>query len=301
MPNVFAAPHPFPERCAAEWGQDVDYGVFMGFGVGPVKQRVVQRMRWIAPGSFVMGSPENEIGRDDDEAQHRVELTQGYWLADTPVTQALWEAVMETNPSHFKDPKCPVEFVTWDDCQRFITRLNELVPGLDARLPTEAEWEYACRAGTTTATWVGDLQKGQEIRARLLDPVAWYYGNADGKTHPVAQKQANPWGLYDMLGNVYEWCADWHAPYDATTLYDPHGPAMGVRRVIRGGSWLGDARGVRAALRFALVPGFRDDSLGFRLARGPAPSQGSGATNTRGAPRRAESPRQGGAGRGTTP
>lgn len=259
-------PPDFPEPFAVEWGQD-EYGIFQSFAVGSV----VQRMRWIEPGSFIMGSPENEVGRYDDEVQHRVELTQGYWLADTPVTQALWEAVMGTNPSRCKDPQCPVETVSWDECQQFIARLNAEVGGLNARLPTEAQWEYACRAGTTTATWVGDLTDGQKKIAPSLDSVAWYYGNAKGSTHCVGQKQANPWGLYDILGNVWEWCADWLAPDDAVIVQDPRGAAGGAYRSVRGGGWDSGARRVRAAYHYARTPGSRRGDLGFRLAHGPAP------------------------------
>ena len=296
MPAPQVVPPDFPPPFAAEWGQD-EHGLFIAFAV----DRVVQRMRWIEPGSFMMGSPLNEVGRYDDEVQHRVELTEGIWLGDTPVTQALWQAVVGTNPSRFKGSDNPVESVSWFDCEQFVQRLNERVDGLDARLPTEAEWEYACRAGTTTATWIGDLHKGEDVRAPLLDSIAWYSGNAGGSTHPVAQKAANPWGLYDMLGNVYEWCADWKAAYPSNTVRDPVGPAQRADRVLRGGSWFSSARYVRASYREADSPDYRDALIGLRLARGPAPSQGSGATSKRGADRRAESPRQGGAGRGTTP
>lgn len=270
-------PAVFPERFAVEWGQD-EYGPFMAFAV----KGIVQRMRWILQGSFLMGSPVGETGRADEENQHLVKLTRGYWLADTPVTQALWEATTGTNPSHFKGANNPVESVSWDDCQEFIQRLNERVEGLHARLPTEAEWEYACRGGKKdTATWVGDLESGQEIKAPQLDPIAWYGANANGRTHPVAQKLANPWGLYDMLGNVYEWCADRLGSYDVTALQDPHGPEIGAARVMRGGSWFSDAMYVRAAHRGAYPSGRHLGTLGFRLARGPAPSQGSGGASRR--------------------
>lgn len=266
MPVRPVQPPQFPDRFAVEWGRD-EYGLFQSLAVGDA----VQRLRWIPPGSFLMGSPEDEVGRFDNEVQHRVELSQGYWLADTPVTQAVWEAAMGTNPSRFKGSSNPVEMVSWDDCQEFITRLNERIEGLGARLPTEAEWEYACRAGTTTATWVGDLQAVQQIEAPLLDVIAWYHGNAGSTTHPVAQKQANPWGLYDMLGNVYEWCADRYGPYDATMLLDPCGPDGGADRVLRGGSWDCLAGRIRAARRLALLPVDRFGRLGLRIARSATP------------------------------
>jgi len=255
----------FPEPFAVEWGQD-RYGLFIAFAV----ERVVQRMRWIRAGSFLMGSPETEAGRYNDEEQHRVELTRGYWLADTPVTQALWEAVMGTNPSRFQAPDKPVENVSWDDCQTFIMRLNERVEGLGARLPTEAEWEYACRAGTITATWVGDLDIRDE-KAPQLENVAWYRANSKGSTHAVAQKAANPWGLYEMLGNVYEWSADGYGAYEVRVHCNPVGATDIFSRVLRGGAWLSDARHVRATYRSAYDPSRRLDFVGFRLARNAAP------------------------------
>ena len=250
-----------PERWAVEWGED-QHGMFMGFGVG----EVVQRLRYIPPGRFLMGSPEGELGRWEDEGpQHVVELSEGYWLADTPCTQALWEAVMGQNPSEFVDPKNPVETVSWDDCQEFVRRLNEQVPGLHARLPSEAEWEYACRGGTSGATWVDELDG--ERTATVLDPIAWYDGNSEDRTHPVGSKAANPFGLYDMLGNVWEWCEDRGGLYGAAAVMDPRGPSEGSSRVFRGGSWGSDARRVRAAYRGSAPPGDQLDNLGFRLAR----------------------------------
>ncbi len=220
---------------------------------------VAFRLRWIPPGRFLMGSPDDEAGRWDDEGpQHELTLTRGFWLAETPCTQALWEAVMAENPSRFQSPDRPVEQVSWNDCQSYLETLNSRFPGLELRLPTEAEWEYACRAGTETSIYAGDL-----------DRIAWYYDNSGEETHPVAQKEPNTWGLYDTLGNVLEWCSDfWRASYEAEAVEDPQGPSKGSGRVFRGGSWIGDARHVRAAYRFANVPGGRDDYLGFRLARG---------------------------------
>ncbi len=242
-----------PPNWASAWGVD-DFGVFACVRVG----EVVQRMRWIGPGWFMMGSPASEEGRDSDEGpQHRVELTQGFWLADTPCTQAMWQAVMgsNNNPSRFTGSgKLPVEHVTWTDVQGFLAALDGRVPGFAADLPTEAQWEYACRAGTTAA------------RYGNLDEIAWYSANSGKKTHEVSLKKPNPWGLHDMLGNVWEWCADDMRSYKALTATDPfeHGP----RRVIRGGSWLYVAQDVRAAYRDADDPGYRLDDRGFRLARG---------------------------------
>ncbi len=254
------ARHPLATGCppawATVWGQD-RRGVFAGFIVGGVEYR----MRWIADGSFLMGSPWDDAGRIDSECpQHQVTITRPFWLGETPVTQALWEAAMGNNPSQFKGPARPVETVSWEDCQRLCRRLEDLIPGLGARLPSEAEWEYASRAGTTTATYAGD--------GVALDVIAWWSGNSGGETHPVRQKQPNAWGLHDMLGNTWEWCSDSVRAYSSKPAVDPMGPVQGDLRAIRGGCWHNDARGVRAACRLANPPGGCDHDLGFRLARG---------------------------------
>jgi formylglycine-generating enzyme required for sulfatase activity len=217
----------------------------------------VVKLRWCPPGRFLMGSPAGEEGRFGLEGpQHEVELTRGFWLGETPVTQAQWEAVMGTNPSHFRGANRPVEQVSWDDCQGFLARANGLVPGLNVRLATEAEWEHACRAGSTGA------------RYGALDEVAWYYVNAGDQTQPVKGKAANAWGLYDTLGNVWEWCADLIEAYATGRVVDPTGPSTGSLRVYRGGSWSNVAQSARAACRSGFVPSYRGDCLGFRLARG---------------------------------
>ncbi len=273
---------------ARGWGQD-RYGVFVEIRVG----EVVQRMRWIPPGTFRMGSPESEAGRSEREGpRHEVELTSGFWLADTPCTQELWEDVMGENPSRFESPQRPVEKVSWGACQKLFEALESRQPGLDLRLPTEAEWEHACRAGTEPATWLGDLEILGANNAPLLDEIAWYGGNSGvgfdldagedssgwpekqyphelAGTHEVKGKAPNPWGLYDMLGNVWEWCSDyWARSYTGGSRTDPKGPAKGAERVIRGGSWHARARLVRAAYRDWYLPGGRYSHLGFRLSRG---------------------------------
>lgn len=287
-----------PPAWASAWGED-RYGVFATFTVdGTIGQgeavRVEQRMRWIPPGTFWMGSPESEPGRFDDELQHRVTLTRGFWLADTPCTQALWGVVTGETPSDFRDPLRPVEQVSWEDVAAFLPRLAERAPELDPRLPTEAEWERACRAegpNAERATWVGDLEIVGSNHARGLGAIAWYGGNCGagfdlaegvdtsewpekeveherGGTRRVATRPPNPFGLYDMLGNVYEWCGDWYGRYPSEPVADPPGAVEGVDRVLRGGSWNAVARYVRAAYRLHHVPGYRFDYLGFRLARG---------------------------------
>jgi formylglycine-generating enzyme required for sulfatase activity len=273
----------------------------------------------IQPGSFMMGSPESEAGRFDNEDQHQVVLTRAFFLQTTPVTQSQFEQVMGFNPSYFKNAglRAPVEQVSWYEAIAFCNELSRqqgLSPayvlhdikgqpvdkdyscrvewkGLDHggyRLPTEAEWEYACRAGTKTATYNGDLTVLGENNAPELDQIAWYSGNSgvdyEGSvdssgwpqkqyphtragTHPVGLKKANKWGGYDMLGNVYEWVWDGYGAFGSGTAEDPTGPEQGSLRVFRGGSWNRSARRCRAANRDNVGPGYRSDFLGFRLAR----------------------------------
>ena len=217
-----------------------------------------------------MGSPDNEAGRREQEGpQHEVTLTTGFWMAETPCTQALYEAVTGENPSYYQGGDRPVDNVTWNDACTFLSKLNERIPGLDVSLPTEAQWEYACRAGSTESTYAGSLTLDEDGgEAPELDAIAWYYRNSSDGTKPVAQKAQNAWGLYDTLGNVDEWCSDWFGAYSNEPQQDPTGPGTGVKRVIRGGSWFGLARSCRAAGRLAARPSFRDGYLGFRFVRG---------------------------------
>ena len=210
---------------------------------------VPMEMVWCPPGTFTMGSPADEEGRGDDETQHKVTLTNGLWLAKMPVTQTQWKSVMGNNPSHHKGDDLPVVKVSWDDCQEFCKNA-----GLS--LPTEAQWEYACRAGSTAA-YAGSGK---------LEEMGWYTGNSDGEPHPVGQKQPNAWGLCDMLGNVWEWCADWFGDYPSGSVTDPKGASSGSYRVKRGGSWFSDAASCRSAYRRHYNPSDRDDDLGFRPA-----------------------------------
>jgi formylglycine-generating enzyme required for sulfatase activity len=225
----------------------------------------------IEPGRFTMGSPRSEEGRLHSEAQHAVTLTRGFCLMATEVTQGQWQAVMGRNPSRFTScgASCPVETVSWDDAVAYANRKSQaegLQPCYEGstfvgvgctgyRLPTEAEWEYAARAGTTGA------------RHGSLDAVAWHVGNSGRTTHPVGQKQANAWGLYDMLGNVWEWTSDWYGSYPGGAVTDPVGASRGSTRVLRGGSWLDRANYARAANRYNCGPDCRNDFFGFRLAR----------------------------------
>ncbi|MFZ9856168.1 MAG: formylglycine-generating enzyme family protein, partial [Limisphaerales bacterium] len=216
---------------------------------------------WIPPGTFVMGSPVGELDRDPDEVQHTVTLTQGFWLSDHETTQAEYQAVMGDNISWFRGDTLPVEQVSWDDAVLYCQKLTEreraagrITAQQAYRLPTEAEWEYAARAGTTG------------IRYGELDAIAWYIGNSGSQTRPVKQKQPNAWGLYDMMGNVWEWCGDWYGEYPIGSMTDPVGPALGSYRVCRGGSWFYSARGVRSAKRVRNEPAFRMNFLGFRPA-----------------------------------
>ncbi len=222
------------------------------------------RMVRIPAGDFLMGSPENEKSRDSDEGpQHRVSL-DGFWIGETEVTQGLWKAVMGSNPSYFKNcgNDCPVENVSWNECKEFIQKLNQILPGHRFRLPTEAEWEYACRAGSTTRFYFGDDEN-------RLGEYAWYTGNSQGRTHPVKQKKPNAWGLYDMSGNVWEWCEDIYSSkaYSKHQRNNPIYTLGGSLRVIRGGSWDIPPRLVRCAYRSSARPGYTSPALGFRLVR----------------------------------
>ncbi|MFO7563889.1 MAG: formylglycine-generating enzyme family protein [Enhygromyxa sp.] len=277
----------FAPEWADAWGED-EFGAFACIVLGEVEQR----MRWIPPGTFEMGSPDADrnVLFPNECPCHKVKIAKGFWIADTPCTQALWQAVMGQNPSRFRSPRRPVEQVSWDDVQTFLAKLNRRVHGLHAGLPTEAQWEYACRAGTTTATYAGPLELRGENDAPVLNAIAWYGGNSgvefdldDGwdssnwpdkqyeheraGTREVARKLPNSWGLHDMLGNVWEWCADGPRSYQEELAVDPIGPG-GQDRVVRGGSWNFIARSVRAASRDWSRPGDRFDSLGFRLVRG---------------------------------
>jgi formylglycine-generating enzyme required for sulfatase activity len=223
----------------------------------------------IPPGKFMMGSPSGEIDRYDDEGpQHAVTISKGFWLGKYEVTKRQWKAVMGTEPWKNKnymsdDPDSPAVYVNWNDTQEFVKRLNAM-GDVAFRLPTEAEWEYACRSGTNTAHSFG-------AGSSQLGDYAWWNGNGDSKgedyAHVVGLKLPNAWGLYDMHGNVWEWCQDWYGSYTSTSVTDPRGPEIGTHRVNRGGGWNRSARRCRSAHRFRYVPDDQNAYLGFRLAR----------------------------------
>jgi formylglycine-generating enzyme required for sulfatase activity len=230
----------------------------------------------IPSGSFTMGADKNfEDASDNETPQHRVRISQSFYLGKYEVTQAQWEAVMGNNPSKFRGRSNPVERVSWNDVQEFIRRLNERAGHARYRLPTEAEWEYAARAGTTDAYSFGD-------DAYYLGRYAWHDGNSGEETHPVGRKRPNAWGLYDMHGNVWEWVQDWYGEryYSHSPGVDPKGPPSGSYRVERGGGWDYSARFCRAAYRYGITPNSRVGNFGFRLALSPETRAGeTGAAN----------------------
>lgn len=258
-------PPTIPEPWASHYGQD-DKGYWMAFEL----EGIEQRFRWIPPGRFLMGSPESEKERGSDEIQHLVTLSQGYWLAETACTQALWLAVMGNNPSKFnQSAQHPVDSVSWNDCQQFIRQLNQAISGLEARLPTEAEWEFACRAGSITPFSFGETIQPEQVNYDGNRPyVDWKKDLYRESTIPVSKLPANEWGLFEMHGNLLEWCEDGYEEYGNTAQVDPLGKPSSDYRVLRGGSWFNYARSCRSASRIGYRPGFRNNGIGFRLARG---------------------------------
>ncbi|MCL2590255.1 MAG: formylglycine-generating enzyme family protein [Betaproteobacteria bacterium] len=235
----------------------------------------------VQPGVFLMGCSEGDMEcQGDERPQHPVKISEAFYLGKFEVTQAQWTKIMGNNPSRFRGESRPVENVSWDDTQEFIRRLNALEGTTKYRLPTEAEWEYAARTGVATKFPFEAGRAGDHV---------WYWNNADGQTHPVGEKQPNPWGLHDMHGNVWEWVQDWYGegyylasltttpgaqvvkPKDLLSgpkivISDPKGPVEGTGRVLRGGSWGNDLRYLRSALRNAYAPDYRSANVGFRLA-----------------------------------
>jgi formylglycine-generating enzyme required for sulfatase activity len=282
---------PFNEATAKQhqerWAKFLDVAVVQTNSIG-------MKLTLIPPGEFEMGSPKELIdeelrlnGGDDwyksrlpgEAPGHRVRITKPCWLGVTDVTQEEYQRVIASNPSEFPgDPKRPVEQVSWDDTVEFCRKLSELPAEKAAKrryaLPTEAQWEYACRAGST-GRWCFSAQPNPLPAAaeeKLLGDYAWFGTNAGSQTHPVGQKRANAWGLYDMYGNVWQWCQDWYDKdyYGKSAANDPTGPAEGSRRIHRGGSWMDDAANCRSAVRCSFTPGDRGANVGFRVALVPA-------------------------------
>jgi formylglycine-generating enzyme required for sulfatase activity len=231
---------------AARSGEDI-FGAFADLEL----RGQTQRFRWCPPGRFVMGSQQ-------DGNQRNVTLTSGFWMADTPVTQGLYAAAMGRNPSKFRSAfsvDLPVEMVSWDDAQELVKTINRLTRPGSFRLPTEAEWEYAARAGTT----------GE--RYGPVEEVAWIKQNSLDRPHSVGQKRPNSWGFYDTLGNVWEWVEDFYAAYPPGELLDPKGSDWGFSRVFRGGCWVNGPRDARVVARHKCPPGDSYSNLGLRLVR----------------------------------
>ena len=275
--GVFLSLLPVGGGAFADETADISYG--RGGRVATLRLRggVELTMMKIRAGAFTMGSPEKEAGRVDNEGQHHVTLTRDYYLGKYEVTQGQWRAVMGNNPSFFmKGDNYPVERVSWNDARRFCDKLNELYAGklpkgYHFELPTEAQWEYACRADTVTA-----LNSGKDLVAATgpcpnLNEVGWYEKNSNFSTHPVGMKRPNAWGLSDMHGNVWEWCLDgeWVYGAKASTEIDPVSPTNSSKRTARGGSWDDGARYCRSALRTCFYHGRKYQHLGFRVALVP--------------------------------
>jgi formylglycine-generating enzyme required for sulfatase activity len=228
---------------------------------------------WCPPGTFRMGSPKGELGRFANEAEAEVVLPNGFFLQSTELTQEQWRVIRDKNPSAFVHPQNPVDTVSWEDAAQFCKELTEharaageIPEGWRFDLPTEAQWEYACRAGSATA-----LNSGKNLQAKTgedpgLDEVAWYEANSGEATHPVARKKPNAWGFYDMHGNLWEWCRDWYG-FKLEGGRDPQGAREGAARVLRGGSWyIGYPAVCRSAYRTAYGPERRIPHAGFRMA-----------------------------------
>ena len=244
-------------------------------------------MVYVPAGSFMMGSPASEAERLEREGPiHKVSISKGFYLGKYQVTQDEWQKLMGSNPSHYKNAGnlAPVESVSWNECQDFCHKA-----GSGMRLPTEAEWEYACRAGTRTTLYNGEMKIVGTNNAPALDPIAWYGGNCGvyyeggvdssqwaekqydhtrASTHPVGRKLPNSWGLYDMIGNVWEWCQDWYDGdyYKNSPERDLTGPISGANRVLSGGSWVNGAGNCRTAYRGSNWPGYRGNIVGLRVA-----------------------------------
>lgn len=271
-PNYHDLPPQFPPDYAAAWGED-QYGVWFDLRI----ENVVQRFRWIPAGEFTMGSPEDEKEREPSwagkEAQHYVTLSKGFWLADTACTQELWQLIMEDNPADFKDSlQNPVENVSWLDIHDFLDKLNEIILDLNAQLPSEAQWEYACRAGTTTPFSFGENITPEQVNYDGNHPYAdGEKGEYREKTVAVKALPANQWGLYQMHGNVWEWCTDeYQQDLGTSPMLNPVSTninsAYNMRCVLRGGSWLDRGEDCRSAFRYGHFSDHLHGHDGFRFS-----------------------------------
>ena len=247
------------KRTGPEYGKE--WVALLGDGVS-------LRLQPIRSGTFLMGSPVGELGRDQDEKQHEVRLSQGFWLGKYEVTQEQWDSIMDSNPSYFdaQDGRVPVEAVTWERAMEFCRKLTDfeissgrLPGGFRYTLPTEAQWEYAARAGSKGRFNFGNNE-------RELYRAAWFSRNSMSKTHRVGEKLPNAWGLHDMHGNVWEWCLDWYEEYPEGSVTDPTGPNTGAYRVLRGGGWFDSAETCRSAFRRGYLPDLAGNLMGFRVA-----------------------------------
>lgn len=251
-------------------------GLFLGkYGfsgsVRTIQNSIGMEFILIPAGQFMMGSPPHEPGREMDETLHQVTLTRPFYLQTTEVTQEQWKKVMRYNPSQFKNcgNNCPVEMVSWNQVQEFISQLNQMEGTHTYRLPTEAEWEYACRAGTKTTFYTGICISTDQanFNGKRVMP-GCLPGDNRNMTVPVRSFAPNPWGLYDMHGNVWEWCQNWYRKkYPKETASDPLGPSSGVMKVLRGGSWYSRQHLIRSAHRRWDTPDYRSHAIGFRLVR----------------------------------
>jgi formylglycine-generating enzyme len=258
-------PSGFPYTWCSSSGEDA-FGIWLEFTL----KGIAQRMRWIGPGQFSMGSPYDELHRHHYESRHDVTLRKGFWMADAACSQELWQVVMETNPSMNKGAKRPVENVGWDDCREFFHRTNANISGFSLSLPTEAQWEYACRAGTTGPFSFGITVTPDQVNYNGEYP---YFGEKKelnrGETVEVKSLPPNQWGLYEMHGNVWEWCMDWYGEYETGHVIDPVGPAEGKYRVLRGGSAYSAAADCRCAARSRCHSDGRYSRNGFRFVWNP--------------------------------
>lgn len=266
------------ELAALKQRVDMHDGVLNG-----LTNRFGMKFKYVQPDVFMMGTPVNEPGRDSDETLHQVTLTRAFMMQTTEVTQGQWKAVLseaktkglstqglKMTPAYFKQcgDDCPVESVSWVEVNTWIKILNQLDQSVYS-LPTEAQWEYAARSDSASAFAIGEITETDYTTVDpVLDIIGWYFGNADGKTHPTAKKAPNLWGLYDMHGNVWEWCVDWYDDYRPGNATDPVGPGEGIYRVLRGGGWVDSAAECRAGNRFRGDPVTRGSGVGFRLIRG---------------------------------